>query len=720
MMCKDQLSACETMGNATNICTGKTGTLTENRMTVVQIWTARKHLENINVEGTAEVASRVKDLVAANCAVNSAAKILYKKDGAALARPLVIGSATEGALLLMLDNWLGENAWESLRSKLLDTGSRCGPSCSTPSREKVYPFNSAKKRSTVVSFLPDGGVRVYVKGATEWLMADATHFSNDDGAQAELTDGVRSEIDTAIASMADNALRTLCIAHRDFASKDELPDDWMEHPPDGEGLCVDAIVGIIDPLRPDVKDAVATAQRAGIFVRMVTGDNIRTAKAIARECGIFREGGIALEGTDFRKKTPEELDAILPKLQVLARSSPNDKLLLVSRLNGHGLPKDQYSWEERFPDQSFQDMKDKLLPGYLPDWLLTRGGGGEVVGVIGDGTSDAPALKAADVGLAMGTGTQVAKDAAEITILDDKFSSIVKAISWGRSLYDNIRKFLQLKLSVIIVAPTIVFIGVCGGFDAPLNAVMMLWVKLITDMMALPLLTELPTPEPLQRRPYNRDASLVSWPMWRNILCQSLFQLIILNMLLFAGESMFGVEHAGNYCTKYEVMNSNDVVTVNGGSLFSCGDWSGRVSDLDDYDSRNITTSEDVDLDDIDHCWNEEECDAHDYTHFTLIFNTFVFCQLFNEFNCRSIHSRWDVFSGVESNPMFMGIIAVTGLLQFILVTFGGEFTRTAPLTAAQWGISIGLGAISLPVGIAMRFIPVEENPDSFFGTEGA
>ena len=179
---------------------------------------------------------------------------------------------------------------------------------------------------------------------------------------------------------------------------------------------------------------------------------------------------------------------------------------MVTRLNGHGMPKDQKEWEDLHPGKVYNDDKDKILPGYQSEWAATRPNGGHVVGVTGDGTNDAPALKASDVGLSMGiTGTQVAKNASDIVILDDKFSSIVKAIMWGRSVYDNIRRFLQFQLTVNVVALLTVFIGAVAGYPPALNAVMMLWVNLIMDTLgALALGTEAPTPDLLDRKPYMR------------------------------------------------------------------------------------------------------------------------------------------------------------------------------------------------------------------------
>eukprot|EP01039_Chlorochromonas_danica_P006079 gene6079-6693_t len=626
------LAACETMGNATNICSDKTGTLTQNRMSVVAGWLAGQfHNTLTSSEICGSLDQRVVDFICEGVAVNSTASI-----SSAEGDLTVTGNKTEGALLIFIKQFLGAD-YLKLRSHF------------SPNRgDRLITFSSARKRMSVVLCDERGGV-CYTKGASEIILSRCSKISLASGEEVELSEARRREIIEVIDQMAKGALRTVALAHRalpQLLSSESDPEELECE------LVLDAILGIKDPLRPDVPEAVRQCQQAGIFVRMVTGDNIETAKAIAKECGILTEGGLAMEGPDFRRLTPRQLDEILPRLQVLARSSPDDKHTLVTRLNGKNLPETPEAWQAMHPDRNFLEEHDKLLPGYREEWIKShdeRGLVAEVVGVTGDGTNDGPALKAGDVGLSMGlSGTEVAKEASDIVILDDNFSSIVKSVMWGRAVFDNIRKFLQFQLTVNAVALTVTFLSALAGKEPPLNAVMMLWVNLIMDTLgALALGTEPPSATLLQRKPYRRTASLISRKMTRNILIQFFFQMTVLGYVLLAGAAHFNV-----------VPQSRE--------------------------------------------------------HLTVVFNTFVLCQLFNEINARSIGNEVNVFHNLHRNPLFIAILLFTAVAQFLIVEFGGDFVRTTPLSVQQWKQCVALAAFSLPLGGLMRCLPASEREDDF------
>ncbi len=457
---------------------------------------------------------------------------------------------------------------------------------------------------------------------------------------------------------------------------------------------------------------------------MITGDNAHTAKAIANQSGILTANGIVLEGRVMRSMTPREFDEALPALQVVARASANDKYLIVARTNGYNLPKNEREWlDYHDPDGSkrlsWMEHRDLLLPGYLEEWERVHPNRRDVVGVTGDGTNDAPALTAADVGIGMGfCGTKVAQLASDIIILDDKFSSIVNAIVWGRCVYDNIRKFLQFQLTVSLVTLLLFLVGLLSGIGSPLNSIMMLWANLIMDSCgALALATEYPSPDLLKRKPYKRSANLVCMPMLRNIGIQVMYQLTILFWVLYRPKALFGTAFcAFGECETCSLKSdpsdalwnpatgqkdSNGTIgcntfeeTCGTGENWSC--YEDSFQNLDGY---------------LDDCLT---CTELNRTHSTIIFNIFVFCQMFNEFNCRKLFNDYHVLKGINRNPIFWVVIAITVACQVLFVEFGGNAFQTSGLSSSQWLITIALGFGTIPIGFLMRFIPVVEDPHSF------
>ncbi|KAL8542199.1 hypothetical protein ACS0TY_003168 [Phlomoides rotata] len=575
------LSACETMGSASTICTDKTGTLTTNHMVVTKTWLCgdEKKVEN-NKPGNVLNSSKSEKVIGVLMEalfLNTGAEVVKGKDG----KTEILGSPTETALLEF--GLLFQRDFDAQRkeSKII----------------KVEPFNSVKKKMSVLVALPGGSIRAFVKGASEIILAMCDKVVQKDGESVPISEEQRKNITKAINGFASEALRTLCLAFKDMekTSDESIPDD---------NYTLIAVVGIKDPLRPGVKEAVQTCLAAGIVVRMVTGDNINTAKAIAKECGILTQDGIAIEGSDFRDKTAQEMREIIPKLQVMARSLPLDKHKLVTMLR--------------------KDYK-------------------EVVAVTGDGTNDAPALHEADIGLAMGiAGTEVAKESADVVIMDDNFATILNVAKWGRSVYINIQKFVQFQLTVNIVALMTNFISACVSGSAPLTAVQLLWVNMIMDTLgALALATEPPHDGLMKQPPVGRHVNIITKVMWRNIIGQSMYQLLVLGVLKFDGKQLL---------------------------------------DLNGPDS--------------------------DATLKTLIFNTFVFCQVFNEINSRDME-KINIFRGIFSSWIFIVIMVSTVSFQVVMVEFLGKIAGTVPLNRQLWGVSVLVGSTSLIIGALLKSIPV-------------
>ncbi|XP_036199139.1 plasma membrane calcium-transporting ATPase 4 isoform X1 [Myotis myotis] len=603
------LDACETMGNATAICSDKTGTLTMNRMTVVQAYIGNTHYRQVPSPDV--LVPKVLDLLVNGISINSAytSKILPPEKEGGL--PRQVGNKTECSLLGFVIDL--KQDYQAVRNEV-------------PEEKfyKVYTFNSARKSMSTVIQKPGGGYRMYSKGASEIILRKCNRILDKNGEAVPFKSTDRDEVvRTVIEPMASEGLRTICLAYRDF---NDVEPPWdHENEILTELTCI-AVVGIEDPVRPEVPDAIAKCRRAGITVRMVTGDNVNTARAIATKCGIIAPGDdfLCLEGKEFNRLIrnekgeveQEKLDKIWPKLRVLARSSPTDKHTLVKGII------DSTVGEQR-----------------------------QVVAVTGDGTNDGPALKKADVGFAMGiAGTDVAKEASDIILTDDNFTSIVKAVMWGRNVYDSISKFLQFQLTVNVVAVIVAFTGACITQDSPLKAVQMLWVNLIMDTFAsLALATEPPTDSLLKRRPYGRNKPLISRTMMKNILGHAVYQLTIIFFLVFAGEKFFDID-------------------------------SGRNAPLHSPPSQ----------------------------HYTIVFNTFVLMQLFNEINSRKIHGERNVFGGIFRNLIFCSVVLGTFISQIIIVEFGGKPFSCTKLSLSQWFWCLFIGIGELLWGQVISTIPTQ------------
>jgi len=623
------LQACETMGNATTICSDKTGTLTTNKMSVSKchLYGTTPFLNGLPTRDdlTTIAYKRVSVSVCTNTkSFQDEPKSDAERKAIAegkMKAPLTGGNQTDCAILQWVID-LGAEDYHKIRGENKVV--------------KFFPFDSKVKRSSVLcreTLQGDAEANankfvMYVKGAAEQILSLCSQRMDKDGEVHALDDDNKADIHTAMDTMTRSGLRCLAVCYRMFNENDIPWKSKVAHTlddTDAEELFADmvwlACVGIADPVRAEVPDAVRTCQRAGIVVRMVTGDHLETAKHIAKQCGILTcKEHVAMTGGEFRELSDEDRADMLPRLRVLARSKPADKEELVNWYKKFNTPKD-------------------------------------IVAVTGDGANDALALKQADVGLSMGIqGTDVAKEASDIIIMDDNFASIEKTVMWGRSVYDNIRKFVQFQLTVNVTALTISLVGAFyPPWQNPLTAVQLLWINLIMDTMAaLALATEQPTRELLNRHPFKKDSHLITQTLWRFVFGHSLYQLPVLIVTLIMAPQWFPNMGEGN-----EVPDER----------------TGRYT-----------------------------------RHLTLVFNVFVWMQVFNEINARKVNNDRNVFRGVLTNKIYWFVMIVTFIAQVLIIELGGEFTATTSLTAEEWGYCLAFGAGEWIWHQVVMCIPINEN----------
>ncbi len=561
-----KLHACETMGATTVICTDKTGTLTQNRM---QVETADFFVPF--------------DLAAADIAANSTAEL----DLTDPAHPSPLGNPTEAALLLLL-HARGID-YRSLRESFTVLAQ--------------LPFSTEHKYMATAITLPDGTARLCVKGAPEIVMAMCRGAA--DGRDMA---GVAS----TLRAMQARGMRTLAFAEAPLA-----PGTDGITPAGIDPACSLSLVGITaisDPVRADVPDAIERCRRAGIEVKIVTGDTPVIAREIGRCTGLWDDAvddpaRAIVTGSEFEAIPDADLSARAPEIKIIARARPLDKKRLVQALQARG----------------------------------------EVVAVTGDGTNDAPALKAAHVGLSMGDGTAVAKEASDITIIDNSFASIARAVMWGRSLYRNIQRFILFQMTVNVVACLIVMAGAYMGTESPLTVTQMLWVNLIMDTFAAMALASLPPSESVMReRPRSREDFIISPAMWRLIISTGLIFFAVLLGLLY-------VFHHSHITSLTQL----------------AGLHLGPEGELSPYE-------------------------------LSLFFTIFVFMQLWNLFNARAFATRRSAFHLGHCGE-FLFIVALIVVGQVAIVTLGGAAFSVTPLRLSDWLIIVAGTSPVLLLGELLR-----------------
>lgn len=439
-----KMIASETIGCISVICSDKTGTLTENKMTVKSFYDTAWHKEANELSN---------EYLTHNICLNTTADIGDKGE--------FIGNPTECAML----NFFNASSKKTYKEERADHETL-----------SAFPFSSELKHMTTISNV-DGKIISYVKGSPECVLK-----------MCSLSAKRKDEIEEAIVSAEKKAMRVIAFAHKELDSMRDYSEE-NEHNKLESEMVFDGVVAIADPIRADVYDAVKSCQSAGVGVKILTGDNIVTASAIADELHLLDNGGIAVEAKEVEEMSDDELSSKLDKISVIARSTPTVKMRVVKLLKAKG----------------------------------------EVVAVTGDGINDAPALKNADVGIAMGiSGTEVSKEASDIVLVDDSFTTIVKAVEWGRNIYENFKRFISFQLTVNIASVICVFVSVLLGLDAPFTALQLLWINIIMDgPPALTLGLEPNYSDLMSRKPTNRSENIISKEMFIKIFSTGIYMSIV-------------------------------------------------------------------------------------------------------------------------------------------------------------------------------------------------
>ena len=568
-----KMHACETMGAATVICTDKTGTLTQNRMTV-------SSADFYGFDGNLDSPDGL--IIKESIACNSTAQLEFFEGKA----PEPIGNPTEAALLF----WLHSNGqdYRAVRGQVefLDE----------------VPFTTQRKHMATLVRSASGKKYLFVKGAPEIVL----------GMCQDIRGGVsREEVLEHLRAYQEQAMRTLGFACQEAGDGEEVIRDGAVV---AGRLTFLGIAAISDPVRPDVPAAVRECLDAGIGVKIVTGDTPGTAREIGRQIGLWSEGDgerNIITGPEFAALSDEDLLERAGDLKIIARARPLDKERLVKSLQKRN----------------------------------------EVVAVTGDGTNDAPALHAAHVGLSMGDGTSVAKEASDITIIDNSFSSIGRAVMWGRSLYRNIQRFILFQMTVNVAACFTVLFGAFMGTDSPLTVTQMLWVNLIMDTFAAMALASLPPSDDVMREPpRDRNSFIIDKPMARRIIGVGGAFFLFLICLVW----------------RFEHSEVNSVAEIFTAPMTA-------ANGLSEYE-------------------------------LSMFFTIFVMLQFWNMFNARAFATGATAFRfhGCEG---FVIIAALIFIGQIVIVTIGGQFFSVVPLRAADWaGIVLGTSAVLWIGEIARAF----------------
>ena len=776
-----KMHACETMGGANYICTDKTGTLTKNEMSVCQILTGKNFFEipqskqnnkvyiedETNENNGSEQKNQIREehskyfknedywkLIKLSIALNVDCVIntLEKPNNYGDIETCETKNKTDKVFIDFLYRFKSPISIE--RNIYLDD----------EESHKQFPFDSNRKRMT--TFIKNSkfptGYRLFSKGFGENATQICSSYVNPDTGEIEqMNQTVIYHIRNQMEEFNKNKLRTLYLAYKDI-SEDEYNNLERINP---EGKLIDqydlvflAIFGMRDSLRDGVKDAVKKCKIASVNVIMVTGDDIITSTALAKECGILdkeigKNNG-EIEQNPEKMKDPNSMkkEDYINKLirdmpyaltgnsfyniigglicQVCKKESSYCKcpkteaeaqeLAEKNKTEPKEIKKDRIKDLNNF-SKIIKNLKVLARSQPIHKYALVLGLKtlNKVVGVTGDGTNDAPALSKSDVGFAMFAGTDIAKAASDIIIMDNNFSSLITAIIYGRNIYDNIRKFLQFQLSTNCCACILVFICACIGAKSPLSSIQMLWINLIMDSLgSLALATEPPYEELLNRPPTKKNEFIINGKMFKHIILQSVAQILILVLLY---------QYAPNFIKEDNLVRQAENRIIE----FCYEEYPGKNPDYIINGMRSKWTS-DIKM----KGYNESFCgkykDSLDCafdiyfesnsgtTHMSILYNIFIFYILFNQLNCRIIDDSFNIFERIHKSIFFIIIIIFEVILQIIIIFFGNLSFQIVKegLSAKQWGICIGFSAISFVISILGKFIYIDVLFDKFLSPE--
>ena len=784
-----KMHACETMGGANVICTDKTGTLTLNLMSVTRILTARELL-------TVEPTKKSDDITLKNKKIKENLNKKKREDHINIIENEKYWDAIYNAIALNVDCTIKKLKAPNINNDMeeFDTKNKTDQGfieflyqyksplsvkkelyLSNPEFYKISPFDSKKKRMTTYVQHNDfpTGYRLFTKGGAENAMSYCTQYiDKNTGKVEQLTDDIKDFINEEIMNMNKKMMRTLYLCYKDINKNNY---DNIEQPdengllPDQKDLVFIGVFALQDYLRNGVKESVDNCHMAGVKVIMVTGDNLITATAIAKDCNIFPH---KINLDELRKQDAEENahlindpqkreEHIKELLEVKPYALTGNSFYAVigglrcdtcsedtnvckcprseaeaNELAKNGEPKKAIKKDVINNFDNFKKISTNLLvmarsqPLHKYALVLGLKELGNVVAVTGDGTNDAPALSKSDVGFSMNDGTDIAKEASDIILMDNNFSSIVIAIIYGRSIYENLRKFLQFQLTVNFCACILVFLCSCIGNETPLNSIQMLWVNLIMDSLgSLALATEPPYEALLNRKPTDRNESIINGTMWKHIGFQTFFELVILLFLyLYAPE--FIPEREG------EIMDSAKL-------LLNCfGELPGGIKEETDkiiYGNKNkwgdvefnyakFNFSREVaERNNCDYFLPNDEdewrdmtlFEAHEHyvthyggtTHMTLIFDIFVCYTLFNQINCRIIDDSFNTFARITKGLMFCIVTSIELAIQIAISQIGYRVFHCVHygLSLKQWFICLGFAASTMIFNFIIKLIPLEK-----------